>query len=319
MNPTRYALVAILLLGVQAGYLRLARHIGLTDRPNERSSHSDPTTIRGGGILFFVAALAAFAYSGFAHPYFFAGLTLVALISFLDDIRPVPNRYRLSAQFVGVALLLYETGLLTHEMGTIAGLLIVGVGILNTYNFMDGINGMTALHSLVGVGTLWFWQWQFHLPLSGDILPFSFISLLLFSYLNARRQAVCFAGDVGSVSIGFIMLLPLIQTIIHAETYLPVLILAVYGVDTTLTILYRLYQRENIFRAHRLHLFQGLVHRLNWPHLRVSSAYALVQLVINVLIIDALKWSHPSQWMLAGGILATLSGLYVVVKRLMND
>ncbi len=319
MTPTRYALVAILLVGVQAGYLRLARHMNLTDRPNERSSHTDPTTIRGGGILFFVAALAAFVYSGFAHPYFFAGLTVVAFISFLDDIRPIPSWYRLGAQAAGIALLLHETGLLTHEMEISIGLLIAGVGILNAYNFMDGINGMTALHSLVTVGTLWFWQWQFRLPLANEILSFAFIALLIFGYLNVRRQAVCFAGDVGSLSIAFIMLLPLIQTIARTETYLPVLMLAVYGVDTILTILHRLYHRQNIFRAHRLHLFQLLVHRLNWPHLRVSTLYALVQLMINVVIAYAIDWSVVYQWLFAGAVLTALAGLYGWVRqRLMS-
>lgn len=315
MNITVYVVITIMLASVQAGYLRLARKVGLIDKPNERSSHTNLTTVRGGGVLFFVAALAAFVYSGFAHPYFFAGLTLVALMSFLDDIHPVPNWYRLGAQFTGVALLLYETGLLTHEIWIVAGLLIVGAGILNAYNFMDGINGMTALYSLVIVGTLWFWQWQFRSPPAGEILPFAFIALLIFSCLNARLQAVCFAGDVGSVSIAFILLLPLVQTIIRTETCLPILLLSVYGVDSVLTILHRLYERQNIFQAHRRHLFQLLIHQLNWPHLCVSALYALIQLTINVLVIHAVAWSIPLQWLLAGGMLATLTTAYIVVRR----
>lgn len=315
MNPSVYVIIAILLINVQTGYLRLARHFGIVDQPNERSSHTDPTIVRGGGILFFVAGLTAFFYSGFAHLYFFSGLTLVATVSFLDDLRPLPSRYRLVAQSVGVALLLYETSLFVNEIWVVAGLLIVGIGILNAYNFMDGINGMTAWYSLVCVGTLWLWRGELYVSTADSFLPFTFIGLLIFSYANARRRAVCFAGDVGSVSIAYIILLPLIQTIIRTQTYLPILLLAVYGVDGSLTILHRLYNRQNVFQAHRQHLFQLLVHKLNWPHLRVSALYALVQLVINGLVINAVDWPVCSQWMLAGGVLAALITLYIVGKR----
>lgn len=315
MNLTVYVLIALLLVGVQVGYLRLARHFGIVDRPNERSSHTGLTIIRGGGILFFVAELAAFLHGGFTHSYFFAGLTLVAAVSFMDDLRPLSRRYRLVAQLAGVTLLLYETGMVATQPWVVVGLLIAGVGILNACNFMDGINGMTAWHSLVCVGTLWFWQRRLQLPVADGFLPFTFIALLIFSYLNARRQAVCFAGDVGSISIALVILFSLLQLIISTRTYVPVLLLSVYGVDSVLTILHRLYQRQNIFQAHRLHLFQLLVHQLNWPHLRVSGLYALTQLIVNVLTISAVSWRNQSQWMLAGVVLATLITLYIVVKR----
>ena len=315
MTPVVYIVVMLLLAGIQTGYLRLARHLSIIDRPNERSSHTDQTTIRGGGMLFFVAGTVAFIYASLTSPYFFAGLTVVAMVSFVDDLRPLPIRYRIGAHVVGIALLLTETGLVNNEMWIVAGLLLVGVGILNACNFMDGINGMTAFYGLVCVGTLWYWQRELHLPGGDALLPFVFIALLIFGWANARRRAVCFAGDVGSMSIAFIILLPLIQVMSSTQTYLPILLLSVYGTDSVLTILHRLYRRENIFRAHRLHLFQLLVHRLNWPHLRVSALYALIQLSINVLVVNAVAWPISLQWLLAGAVLATLSGVYVMVKR----
>lgn len=315
MSLAPYVVTALLLGCVQVVYLRMARQYGIVDRPNDRSSHTDGTTVRGGGVLFYVAQLVAFLYSDFAYPSFFAGLTLIALVSFLDDLRPLPNRYRIGAQFAGMALLLHETGLVANEVWVVAGLLVVGVGILNAYNFMDGINGMTAWYSLVCVGTLWFWQRQLQLPSATVLLPFAFIALLLFSYVNARWRAVCFAGDVGSVSMGFIILLPLIQTIRSTGTHLPILMLAVYGVDTVLTILHRLYERQNIFQAHRRHLFQWLVHTLKWPHLPVSALYAGVQLIINVMVMQAVNWNSAYQWGLAVGLLAVLTGIYIALKR----
>ncbi len=309
------ALMTVGLAVAQVVYGRLARRLGLIDRPNNRSLHTGQTTIRGGGILFFLAELGAFVYSGLASAGFFAGLTLVAAVSFWDDVRPLPARYRLAVQFVGMALLLQETGLPGQNGWVLAGLLVVGAGILNAHNFMDGINGMTAWCGLVSVGTLWVWQWQWQLPMADAWLPFMFLALLVFSVVNARRRAICFAGDVGSMSLGFVVLWPLILTIQRTQSYLPVLLLAVYGTDTVLTILHRLYRRQPVFRAHREHLFQQLVTRHHWPHLRVSALYALLQLLINILIMSAFQWSTPRQWMLAGGMLTALTTSYIIGKQ----
>jgi UDP-GlcNAc:undecaprenyl-phosphate GlcNAc-1-phosphate transferase len=314
MSPTVYVITTILLACAQVIYLRLARYFRIIDRPNERSSHTDFTTIRGGGVVFFMAELGAFWASGFTYPYFFLGLTLVTAISFLDDLRPLAARYRSMVQVVGMALLVYQTGVADQDVWIMATWLLVGVGILNVYNFMDGINGITAWYSLVAVGTLWVWQWQLRFLSTEVFLSFAFIALLLFSFVNARRRAICFSGDVGSVSMAFIILLPLAQLIIVTQTYLPILLLAVYGTDTILTIIQRLYQRQNIFKAHRQHLFQLLVHRLQWPHLRVSALYALTQLAINGLVIRAVDWSAWAQWWLAGGIVIALVSVYVGLK-----
>lgn len=310
---TTYLWLTMGLVGAQVLYLRLARRLNIIDKPNERSSHTGLTTIRGGGILFYVAALGAVAVGGFEQPSFFAGLTLVAVISFLDDLYTLSNRYRLGVQFVAVGLLLMQTGVLSSTGWALAVGLIVGVGILNAYNFMDGINGMTAFYSLVTVGTLWYGlgrQADF-----STLYAFVFIALLIFTYCNARRRAVCFAGDVGSVSVGFIVLYGLVRTIQHEQTGLPVLLLAVYGIDSVLTIVHRLFLRQNIFQAHRLHLFQLLVHKAGWPHLRASALYALTQLGINGLVVQALGWSWAAQVALSGAILGVLMLVYVCVKR----
>jgi UDP-GlcNAc:undecaprenyl-phosphate GlcNAc-1-phosphate transferase len=203
---------------------------------------------------------------------------------------------------------------MTQDLWLVMAWLVVSVGILNAYNFMDGINGMTAWYSLVTVGTLGVWHWQQQPAGEEPFLWFAFMALLVFSVANARQRALCFAGDVGSVSMAFIILLPLSQLITQTHSYLPVLLLAVYGIDTVLTIAQRLFQRQNIFRAHRQHLYQLLVHRLRWPHLRVSALYALTQLVINGLVVQAVDWSAAAQGWLAGGILAALASMYTALK-----
>ena len=320
MSLTSYVFLTALLIGIKLAYFRIAQYFSLFDTPNERSSHTGFVTIQSGGIIFYLAVLAAVIVNKLDQPYFFAGLTMVALISFWDDIYALPIRYRIVAQFIAMSLLLLQTGVFPDQEWAFLGLLLISVGSLNAYNFMDGINGMTAFYSLVTVGTLWYHQSQtMSSNVANSLFPCVFIALLIFSYFNARRQAICFAGDVGSISIGFISLYALLTAINQSHTYLLVLFLAVYGVDSVLTIMHRIYLGQSIFQAHRLHLFQLLIHRHGWSHLRVSGVYALVQLAINGLVLLALDWALKAQIMLAGLILGVMVGLYVGLKKwLMN-
>lgn len=312
MNLIEYVLIVVFLLTGELLYLRAARHFGIVDIPNERSLHTDQTIVRGGGIVLWLAAAVSVVYSDFEPTYFFVGLSLVALVSFLDDIRGVAWQYRIYAQFVAVSLLMYQTTNLLPTLWVIL-LLVVGVGILNAFNFMDGSNGMTAFYSLITIGTIWYGQSLY--ATASLLLPLTFAALLIFSWFNARQQAICFAGDVGSVSIGFICLYVLIEFIKASESYLPVLFLAVYGIDSVLTIGYRLYLGQNIVQAHRLHLFQRIVYEQQWLHLLVAALYAFVQLVINGLVFYALDWSLSAQWVLAVGLLLVLASGYGLASQ----
>ncbi|MFD2932696.1 MraY family glycosyltransferase [Spirosoma flavum] len=308
--------LTVLLIGAELLYLKLARHLGLFDRPNERSAHLNLSTIRGGGFVFYLAVVCAIWISKLSLPYVYLGLTFITLISFWDDISSVPKWYRLAIHMLAVGLLTFQEKAFLDQWWLFAGVFFIGVGIVNAYNFMDGINGMTAFYSLVTVGTLWYWQVQQSGPGENDVLfPCVFVALLVFSYFNARRRAICFAGDVGSISMGFIILYGLLASINRSHTYLPILFISVYGIDTLLTIIYRLYLRQNIFRAHQMHLFQLLVHQLGWPHLRVSLLYALVQLGINGLVILAMNWLPISQFVLVGLIWGSLLIAYVTTRK----
>lgn len=315
MTLTFSITVAALLTGALLLYMQTARRLGLMDLPNHRSSHTDGTIVRSGGVVFWLAALMIWVYNDFRFWSLFTRLTAGAAVSFLDDLRTVPKRYRLAVQGVAVGLLLHETGIYLSDYQLLLIALVVGVGVLNAYNFMDGINGITALYSLVTVGTLWYWQCLQPVVAPDGLFACVSIALLIFSWFNVRRQAVCFAGDVGSVSIALIILYLLMQRISQTQTYLPVLLLAVYGVDTGLTIGHRLYQRQNIMQAHRQHLFQWLVHRLGWPHLSVSVLYAGLQLGINVLVLSAVNWFRTGRLLLAATVLLLLVAVYVILKR----
>lgn len=321
MTILKYGLLAVLLVATEWVYLYVARRLGVIDKPNERSSHTEQTIVRGGGILFWLAAMLAWGDSQGQASYFMLGLCLLAAVSFADDLASVPNRYRIGVQFVAVGFVFYQASLFPDNGWSTLLLLIVSVGILNAYNFMDGINGITAFYSLVTVGTLWYGLRQLGTNsfLTESLLPFTVMALLIFSYFNARKRAICFAGDVGSMTLACIVLFALITFMLATRSYLPILFLAVYGVDTVLTILRRLFLKQNIFRAHRLHLFQQLVHRFKWSHLQVAALYALIQLLLNGCVLNALNWSIWEQVMLAVCSIGLLGGFYVAcISRVMQ-
>lgn len=299
-------------------YFNIAKKYKIIDKPNARSLHAD-ITIRGGGIIFLVSVVFYFIYSNFEYPLFFLGITAIALISFLDDIFTLPNRYRLPFQFLAIILILFEIHFFSNPIWVWAGVLIIGVGIINAYNFMDGINGITGGYSTIVVGALWFIN-NYHVRfIENDFLLFIISSLMVFNYFNFRIKARCFAGDVGSISIAVVIVFLLLKLIIIDKNLIYILFLGVYGVDSILTIIHRLILKENIFKAHRFHLFQVLVHTLKIPHLFMSSIYMVIQSVICCIIIFNLRYS-PSIQIITSFIIITLLMLaYIIIKRKIMD
>lgn len=268
-------------------YFRIAKRYGILDIPNHRSAHQK-STIRGIGVLFLIAVLSFFFISGFQYPYFVLGLLLISTVSFIDDVRPLPNRYRIIVQFICIGLLLYELYLYNGFLGAIATLVIViiSVGIINAYNFMDGINGITGLYSLLAVITLYYINNNVILFIDEQLLLIVGIGICVFLFFNFRKKAVGFCGDVGSVSIAFIVIFCLGGLMLKTGEWKYIFLLSVYGIDTIYTLIYRLIKRENIFKAHKLHFFQVLVHEYKWSHLQVSTLFVVVQLFINLSVLS---------------------------------
>ena len=301
-----YLIVLVLLFLAELFYFRVADRCNIIDKPNERSSHTR-ITLRGGGIIFYFGALAYFLTSGFEYPWFMLALTLVTFISFVDDIRSTSQKLRLLFHFSAMVLMFYQWGLFSLSWWWIIVALIVCTGIINAYNFMDGINGITGGYSLVILVALVY--------INKEIIPFveeGFIytvlcSVLVFCFFNFRKRAKCFAGDVGSVSIAFILLFLIGKLIIQTEDFSWIILLSVYGVDSVLTIIHRLLLHENIGLPHRKHLYQIMANELKVPHVVVSLVYMIVQAIIIVGYIGCMAYGY---WYLSGTILL-LSFVYV--------
>ena len=307
-------LVTSCLFIIELIYFRVAERFNIIDKPNARSLHTD-ITIRGGGVIFLIAALLYFTYSNFQYPIFLLGLSVITIVSFLDDIFTLPNSYRLPFQFVAIILILFELHFFTNPLWIGVAVVIVGVGIINAYNFMDGINGITGGYSTVIVGFLWFVN-NYHVKfIENDFLTFTISGLMVFNYFNFRTKAQCFAGDVGSISIAVIILFLLLKLILQEQNLIYILFLSVYGVDSVLTIIHRLFLKENIFKAHRHHLFQVLVHNLKVPHLLMSSTYMLIQGIICYVVVFNLKHSLKTQLVTGFILIILLAILYIITKR----
>lgn len=283
-----YLIILISLFFLELVYFRIAFQYKIIDKPNDRSSHKK-ITIRGGGVIFGIAALLWFFYSGFSYPYFLSGLLLIAFISFLDDLHTLKSGLRSFVHILAVSLLLYQLDL-DLAWYWLPVILILIVGTINAYNFMDGINGITGGYSLILLGTLFYINRYVEAFTSESLLIISILSLLVFNFFNFRRKAKCFAGDVGSVTIAFIICFLLIQLIVQTQNVLFVGLLLIYGLDAVTTIGFRLIRKENIFEAHRTHFYQYLANERKWPHLWVSGMYAALQLIVNGLVIIGCKY-----------------------------
>ena len=310
-----YIIILVLLFLAELFYFRIADKCNIIDKPNERSSHTR-ITLRGGGIIFYFGVLAYFLTSHFEYPWFMLALTLITFISFVDDIRSTSQVLRLVFHFSAMALMFYQWWLFSLPWWTLFVALIVCTGIINAYNFMDGINGITGGYSLVVLVALAY--------INEAVVPFveqGFIltvlcSVVVFNFFNFRKRAKCFAGDVGSVCIAFVLLFFIGKLVIRTEDFSWIILLAVYGVDSVLTIIHRLMLHENIGLPHRKHLYQIMANELKIPHMVVSSVYMLVQalVIIGYLLFQNNDYQNNGYWYMGGAILL-LSVIYILFMK----
>ena len=277
-----YLIILVLLFLAELFYFRIADKCNIIDKPNERSSHTR-ITLRGGGIIFYFGVLAYFLTNHFEYPWFMLALTLITFISFIDDIRSTSQGLRLVFHFTAMALMFYQWGLFSLPWWTVFVALIVCTGIINAYNFMDGINGITGGYSLIVLLALAFVNMQMVHFVEGYLIYTMLCAVLVFNFFNFRKRAKCFAGDVGSVSIAFVVLFLIGKLIIRTGDFSWIVLLAVYGADSVLTIIHRLMLHENIGLPHRKHLYQLMANELKIPHVVVSLIYMMSQAVIIVV------------------------------------
>lgn len=276
-----YVGIAVVLLTIEFAYLKIAKSLKIVDLPHHQSSHRG-WVIRGGGIVFYVAFLLWSVMHGYRWGGGLLGLTILAGISFIDDVRSVSPIIRLICQFIAIIVMFDHSGLLKNSLHVIVILAIACVGAINIYNFMDGINGMTGGFSLVvALALLYVNKYMVHFA-PESLLVYVTLSVVVFCFFNFRQRAKCFAGDVGSLSIGFILVYFVLIVALRGHSMSWIALLIVYLVDGGMTILHRILLRENLMKPHKKHAYQIMVNELKMPHLVVSGIYMGLQAVCCV-------------------------------------
>lgn len=309
-----YLLIFITLFILIQTYFAIADKYNIIDKPNHRSAHSQ-ITLRGGGIIFPIAFIifCIFNYKEAIEMYWSFGLGLLAicLVSFIDDVRTLSGKIRITVHFLSVALLLNFTE--TFSMMPIwvwPLFFIMIIGTLNAYNFMDGINGMTGAYTLITLLTLWYINRDIISFTQDDFIIYAILASLVFLFFNFRKKAKCFAGDVGSMGIGFWLIALITLLIMKTQDYKYILLFSVYGMEVVLTIIERIMLRENIFEAHRRHLYQLLANEKKMSHLVISLIYAVTQMMVNVFLI----YSKLSVYIVIVIIFIPLGSIYLFLK-----
>lgn len=319
-----YALMFVLLLVAELLYFRIADQFNIIDKPNERSSHSS-IVLRGGGVIFSLSMIAWAVMKALqgnvsvveGYLPFLAGLLIVAVVSFVDDIRSLPDSVRLVAQFGAMALMFWSMGIMHWNMWWIVAIaLIVCVGATNVINFMDGINGITAGYSLAVLLPLIVLNHDLYF-VEPSFLIVAALGVLVFCIFNFRPKgkAKCFAGDVGSISIAFIMLFAIGRLVVMTQDVTYLIFLLVYGVDGCLTICHRILLHENLGEAHRKHAYQLMANELKIGHMKVSLVYMAMQLAVSFGFIYLCPDTVAAHWGYLVGALVALSLAYVLFKK----
>ncbi len=297
-----YSVIAVILLIAELGYFRIADKCNIIDKPNERSSHST-IVLRGGGVIFAISMLVWFVWQMFQDPSFrfqeylpfLCGLVLICGISFWDDVKSLPDSLRMAVQIISILLMFWSMGLYTAADSWLWTTVIVVValffcvGATNFINFMDGINGITAAYSIAMLIPLIMENGKWKIEngigfIEPSYLVVAIIGVLVFSIFNFRPKgkAKCFAGDVGSIGIAFIILFALGRLMVVTGDVTYIVFFLIYGVDGTLTICHRIMLHEHLGEAHRKHAYQLMANELKMSHITVSLIYMGLQLAVSL-------------------------------------
>jgi UDP-N-acetylmuramyl pentapeptide phosphotransferase/UDP-N-acetylglucosamine-1-phosphate transferase len=321
-----WIIIALLLIVLELAYFKIADHFNIIDKPNARSSHST-IVLRGGGIIFSLSTLAWVGLQGVYGDWqavlnylpFLCGLFLIAGVSFVDDIKSLPDSVRLVAQFVAMGLMFYNLGIMHVELWWAVILaLIVCVGATNIINFMDGINGITAGYSLAVLLPLFVLNNTMPEPfILNSFLGVVILGVLVFCIFNFRPKgkAKCFAGDVGSIGIAFILLFSLGSLIVKTGDITWLIFLLVYGVDGCFTICHRIMLHEHLGEAHRKHVYQLMANEVKIGHVKVTLIYMALQLIVSLGFIYLCPDTIAAHWIYLAGALIVLGIAYILFKK----
>lgn len=309
------------------------------DVPNERSMHTRPVT-RGGGLVIVLLTLSGLLTLSLLWPVlslraaliYSLGALLIAIVSWIDDLRPLSNRLRFGVHLLSALIAVVGLGYWSRLSVPLVGEIGLGwlglpltmlwiVGLTNAYNFMDGIDGIAGSQAVVA-GVAWWLlgvtSAQPLVALLGLLLAASSLGFLGHNWSPAR----VFMGDVGSAFLGYsFAVLPVLAATLPTDSAYPArlplvgaLVLWPFVFDTALTIVRRWRNGENIFAAHRSHLYQRLI-MAGYKHPTVALLYTGMGAVGALLAYLWMTGILVSEWLVAPVVVLMAAGLYLFVTR----
>ena len=298
-----------------SAFIPLLRRLGAIDVPIERSMHDRPV-VRGAGLALIVAFLVTVLVSGNragnASGALFITVGLASLLGFADDLRSIEVPWRLGA----MALFgLFSAVLVTtaDQKVLVAAVVVVWiVGFTNSFNFMDGINGISSLTTLIlGVGWVFVGN-EYDDPLiitSAAALAGVSLAFIPFNFPSGR----VFLGDAGSYGLGTAVTAIVVLSVrAGAPVQLVILPCMLYLFDTISTVVWRYRRGERILSAHRSHAYQLLASQHG--HTKTSLLVASITVALSALMVAGLNASTALQWLLfAVGCAACAA--FVIIPR----
>jgi UDP-N-acetylmuramyl pentapeptide phosphotransferase/UDP-N-acetylglucosamine-1-phosphate transferase len=259
--------------------LRLPWTRRLSDHPNERSLHTQPTPRIGGIAIVLAAVPLGFALTTPELDRLWALALGLAVVSFADDVKSLPIAVRLAAHFAAAGLAV--ASLAAHWPAlALPGLVLLAAAIAwmtNLYNFMDGSDGLAGGMAAIGFGALAVAAAQSGSNASAiacALLASAALGFLVFNFPPARA----FMGDAGSIPLGFLAGALGAHGVAHGAwpAWFPLLVFSPFIVDASVTIARRVLRRERFWIAHRSHHYQRLV-LSGWSRRKLlAGSYALM-------------------------------------------
>ena len=310
-----YILIAgVLIIGLII-YLKMAEKWSIIDQPNSRSSHL-VVTKRGGGIIYLIALVIYMISSNFNMPSIIICGLLLGIMGFIDDVKNLDFKIKLIFQCLTIGYFLSTGSYNGLEWYLLILMFFLIISSVNILNFMDGINGLTILYSLSFLISFYIINAHIIAFIDSNFLLIVILSNLIIGYFNIRKKAVCFLGDVGAITMGFIYAVLTITLIVKTNSLSPLILFLVYFLDSGWTIVERLLAKENIFHPHRKHLFQLLVNEFKLPHLLVASIYFSIQALINITWL--LNYEKDLSPIILISIFGIFSVIYLLTKKILN-
>lgn len=323
-----YIIIATILIVAELVYFKIADKCNIIDKPNERSSHST-IVLRGGGIIFAISMIIWMICQMSMGEWksvqeclpFLCGLVMICAVSFWDDVHSLSDSVRMGVQVVATLLMFWSIGLYSAADSWWWTTLIVlvalffCVGATNIINFMDGINGITAGYAFAMLLPLLLLNHNMGF-VQESYLVVAIIGVLVFSLFNFRPKgkAKCFAGDVGSIGIAFIILFALGRLMLVTKDITYIVFFLVYGIDGSLTIFHRIMLHENLGQAHRKHAYQLMTNELKMSHVLVSLLYMVIQLMVSLGFVYLCPNTMLAHWIYLIVAVMVLALAYVLFK-----